>query len=314
MNMLTSKELKLLLLIMDGEKTITTLSKEMNLSIYRTSTLTGKLAKKGLITITKNGKYKIISLSSTKPAILLKKVKNKYNHIPLQKILTGNNLKLLSILKPELLQNTKTLMLKTNLSKSSLYHAINNLSNYGIIKKVSSNYSLIEKYALFHEFSREYIILQNHIKGREFSPDAAIIWNGVEEFILSTKTYKTGDNFQLTGLSKFKDYGLSLIGKGIYYYYYSKKKDKLTIEDIIIHSIVIDYAPRTILYVIVLLLFHKNKIDEKKVFDLDIKYNVNVKQLLDYLNGKEHKYPYPSLKEVYEIYNMYFGVSDDKWQ
>ena len=64
----------------DGEKTITALSKEMNLSIYRTSTLTGKLAKNGLITITKNGKYKIISLSSTKPTILLKKVKNKYNH------------------------------------------------------------------------------------------------------------------------------------------------------------------------------------------------------------------------------------------
>jgi predicted transcriptional regulator len=40
-------------------KTITTLSKEMNLSIYRTSTLTGKLAKKGLITITKNGKLQV---------------------------------------------------------------------------------------------------------------------------------------------------------------------------------------------------------------------------------------------------------------
>ena len=63
-----------------------------------------------------------------------------------------------------------------------------------------------------------------------------------------------------------------------------------------------------------LLLFHKNEIDEKKLFDLGIKYDINVKQLLDYLNGKEHKYPYPSLKEVYEIYNMYFGVSDDKWQ
>jgi predicted transcriptional regulator len=57
--MLTSKELKLLLVIMNGEKTITTLSKEMNLSIYRTSTLTGKLAKKGLITITKNGKLQV---------------------------------------------------------------------------------------------------------------------------------------------------------------------------------------------------------------------------------------------------------------
>ncbi len=312
--MLTSKELKLLLLILNGEKTITSLSKEMNLSIYRTSTLTGKLAKKGLITITKNGKYKIISPSSTKPTMLLKKIKNKYNHMPLQKILTGNNLKLLSILKPELLQNTKTLMLKTNLSKSSLYHSINNLSNYGIIKKVSSKYSLIEKYALFHEFSREYITLQNHIKGREFSTDGTIVWSGVEEFILSTKTCKTSDNFQLTGLYKFKDYGLSLIGRGVYYYYYSIKKYKLTIEDVIIHSIVIDYAPRSILYAIVILLSHKNKINEKKLFDLGIKYDVDVKQLLDYLKGKEHKYPYPSLKEVYEIYNMYFGVSDDRWQ
>ena len=311
--MLTPRELDLLLSIIEEGKTITKLAEELNLSIYRVSALTNQLLKKGLINITKKGRYKIITPTLTKPILLLKKIKTQYSHIPLSKILTGNNLKLLSILKPEVFQDIKTLLLKTNLPKSSLYATINNLSNYGMIKKSANKYSLIKKYSLFHEFSKEYITLQNYIIAKKFAPDSAILWSGIEEFILAIKTYKNPtNNFQLTGLSKFSDYKLSLIGKGVYYYYYSKKKVQLTIEDVIIHSLVVDYTPRTILYTIVLALAYREKLNKKKLLDLGLKFDVKVDVLFDYLEGRGHEFPYPSIKEVYEVYDMYFGVLNDK--
>jgi len=313
--MLTQRELEILLSIIDidEEKTITRLAEELNLSIYRVSTLTNQLLKKGLITITKTGKYKIITPTPTKPILILKNIKSKYSHMPLSKILTGNNLKLLSILKPGEFYNTKTLLLKTNLPKSSLYNVINNLSNYGMIKKSDNKYSLIEKYSLFHEFSKEYITLQNYITAKKFTLDSTILWSGIDEFILATRTYKNPTNkFQLTELSKFKDYGLPLIGRNVYHYYYSKKNIQLTIEDVMIHSLFVDYSPRTLLYAIVLAFAYRKNLNKKKLLDLGLKFDIKVDILFNYLEGREHKYPYPSLKEVYEVYNMYFGVLNDR--
>ncbi|WP_206204310.1 hypothetical protein [Thermococcus sp. LS1] len=152
--------------------------------------------------------------------------------------------------------------------------------------------------------------LQNSIKAREFSGDSALIWSGVGEFILATEKYLGKDigDFHLTGVERFGDFGMELVGTGRYHYYYSEKAKNLSLEEVVVHALLVEFGPRTILYSTVLLLAHRDKIGRKKLFELGMKYDVDVEGLLEYLKGKGVKrYPYPSMEEVRETFKMYFG-------
>lgn len=291
--MLTKTEVDALLKLEDKEKTITELA-ELSLSIYRTYALVVSLERKGLVKTEKRGKYRMVSLSGTKPVEILRKLMIKFGHMPLEKILSGKNLALLAVLE-NIPLTSRELYVKSNLPRSTFYHVINNLSKYGLIGKRNGKYFLIEKYELFHIFAKEIYELQNLIRAREFSRNSVLVWSGVSEFILSTEEYKGKDvgNFHLTGLERFSDFGIDVIGAGRYHYYYSEKVRRLSLEDIIVHALLIDFSPRTILYSLVLLLTYKDKVNKKKLFELGKKYEVNTRTLLGYLKGKEVKrYPY----------------------
>ncbi|NPB03432.1 MAG: helix-turn-helix transcriptional regulator [Thermotogae bacterium] len=308
MKPLSKMEVRVLLKLKAG-KTITELANELDLSIYRTSILIASLERKGLVKTEKRGRCKIASLNETKPAELFRKLASKFGHMPLDEILSGKNLTLLAVLKRVPL-SAHELRIKGNLSRSTFYHVVNKLSNYGILGKKDEKYFLVERYSLFHEFAEEFYELQNSIKAREFSEDSALVWSGVGEFILETGAYRGKDigNFHLTGLERFSDFGVGLIGIGQYHYYYSEKTEGLSLEDVVVHALLIDFSPRTILYSIVLLLAHREEINQKKLIELGRKYDVSVSGLLEYLRGKEvKKYPYPPMKEVKEILKMYFG-------
>ncbi|GAB6101021.1 hypothetical protein JCM16138_02440 [Thermococcus atlanticus] len=311
MDTLSKMEVRALLKLKGGE-TITGLASKLGLSIYRASVLVSSLKRKGLVKTEKRGKYRIVSLSEAKPAELFKRLVPKFGHMPLNRILSGKSLPLLAVLRDTPL-SAHELCIKGNLPRSTLYYVLNRLSNYGIIGERDGRYFLVERYRLFHEFAREFYELQNSIKAREFSGDAVVVWSGVGEFILSTRKYRGKDvrNFHLTGLERFGDFGMELVGTGRYHYYYSERAGELSLEEIILHALLIDFSPRTILYSIVLLLAHRDRIDQKKLFELGIKYDVDVDGLLEYIKGKGVKrYPYPSMKEVKEIFKMYFGEGD----
>lgn len=304
MNTLSKMEVRTLLKL-KREETITELANELGLSIYRTSILVASLKRKGLVKTEKRGKYKIVLLSDAKPVELFKRLVSKFGHMPLDSILSGKSLPLLAVLKGTPL-SAYELCIKSSLSRSTLYYILNKLSNYGIIGEKDGKYFLVERYRLFHEFAKEFYELQNSIKAGEFCKDSAVIWSGVGEFILLTREYKGKDveNFHLTGLERFSDFGMELIGTGQHHYYYCEKVKGLSLEEIIVHALLIDFSPRTILYSIVLLLAYKDKINQKKLFKLGRKYDVSVSELLKYLEGKEvKKYPYPSMEEVKEIFN-----------
>ena len=309
MDALSKMEVRVLLKL-KGEEAISELASGLGLSIYRTSVLVASIKRKGLAKTEKRGRYKIVSLSEAKPAEILKRLASKFGHMPLDEILSGRNLALLAVLI-DIPLSAHELCIKSNLSRSTFYHVINRLSNYGFIGEKDGKYFLIERYRLFHEFAKEFYELQNSIRAREFSRDSALVWSGVGEFILLTREYKGKDsgNFHLTGLGRFRDFGMDLIGTGQYHYYYSEKMgEELSLEEIIVHALLIDFGPRTILYSTALLLEYKDMIDQKKLFEFGRKYDVSVKELLNYLEGREvKKYPYPSMEEVKEIFKMYFG-------
>ena len=72
----------------------------------------------------------------------------------------------------------------------------------------------------------------------EFAPDAVIVWERNEEFIMESSKYEQKDGFLLTGVSAFARFGVPLLTSKSYFFC-SPFTRKLRLEDTIIHSLLV---------------------------------------------------------------------------
>ncbi|WP_148883369.1 MarR family transcriptional regulator [Thermococcus aciditolerans] len=303
---LTKAELKTLLAIEEPIKMIKLASK-LGLSKGTLSALLHSLEKKGLVEL-EGKKPMVVRPANNKVTQLLRRIAIDFPHVN-PEVLTGSNLKVISALdvKPQPLW---VIQLKANVSKATLYRVLNELMERLIVGKKEEGYFVSERFALFKVFADEYFYLQNSIKVRGFDPNASLVWSGVEELILATGTFKgksLGD-FQLTGLSRFSDFGLPLISSGVYHYYWPARE--LSLEEVVVHALRLGRDARELLYTIVLL---KGKgFNEGKLKRLAAKFGISntVDDLLEYLKGMNKPYPFPSREEVEELCRQYFGGCD----
>ncbi|HIH73335.1 MAG TPA: MarR family transcriptional regulator [Thermococcaceae archaeon] len=306
---LTKGEVKVLTHVKGG-KTLKELSNELGLSKGYLSTILHSLERKGLV-VFEGKKPLIIKPAENKVMIIFRLVQKSFSYLPLDELLSGGNLKVLSALKVETPQPLWLLLLRANVSRATLYRALKELRERLIVGKREEGYFLVERFAPLKTFADEYFYLQNSMKAMEFDPNATLVWSGVEEMILATTTFKgkSVDGFQLTGLARFSDYGIPLISSGIYHYYWPA--EELSLEDVVVHTLVSLYGARELLYVIVLLKTHP--FDKKKLQMLATKFEVinTLNDILEYLTGKKKAYPFPSEEEVKELCNQYFGGCEE---
>lgn len=312
---LTKAELKILLTL-ENPITLSELAHKLDLSKSRLSTLLHSMSNKGLI-----------EFEGKKP-ILIKSAKNKANELlnsifpvtsrqltlrdkDMLSVLTGNRLKVLAALEVEKPQPPWLLQLKANVSRATLHRVLNQLMEKLIVGKTLEGYFISERFASLKAFADEYFYLQNSIKAKEFNPNASVVWSGVEELILVSGTFKGKnlDSFQLTGLARFSDFGLPLISSGVYHYYWPARE--LGLEEVVVHTLTLGKDARELLYIITLL--KGRSFDERKLKKLGAKFGVSdtVEEVLEYLQGMDKSYPFPSRKEVEELCRQYFGGCDN---
>lgn len=306
---LTKAELRVLLAI-EGPIPMTGLASKLDLSKGTLSALLRSLERKGLVEL-EGKKPMIIKPADNKANHLLRSIMLDYPHIKVENVLTGNRLKVLSALEVEKPHPLWLVQLKANVSRATLHRVLNQLMESLIVGKKKEGYFVSERFAPFKAFADEYFYLQNSIKAKELDPTASVAWSGVEELILSTGTFKgkSVGEFQLTGLARFSDFGLPLISSGVYHYYWPGQK--LSLEEVIVHTLRLGRDSRELLYTIVLL--EGKGFDERKLKRLAAKFDVSdiVGELLEYLSGVDKPYPFPSRGEVEELCRQYFGGSCD---
>ncbi|KUH34811.1 hypothetical protein APY94_00085 [Thermococcus celericrescens] len=306
---LTKAELKVLLAL-DEPRTLRELSEELGLSKATLSVLLSSLNKKSLVEF-EGKKPLVVKPVENKVNDLLRSIKVKYSFLNIESLLAGNSLKVLAALEVREPQPPWLLQLKARVGRATLHRILNELMERLIVGKRREGYFLSERFADLKAFAEEYFYLQNSIKAKEFDPKASVAWSGVGEFILATDSYrgKSFDNFQLTGLARFSDYGLPLISAGVYHYYWPSKA--LTLEEVVVHALKLGSGAREILYALVIL--KAQHFDVKQFKRLGAKFGVSalVEDLLEYLGGVDKPYPFPSREEVNELCREYFGGQCD---
>jgi len=259
--LLNKLEVKILKEVAKGNNTIYLLKKFLMIKPNLLSYNLKKLLQKRFIQLERKGKYgKYVYFNSSKHAMLLRDLLQMYDHLKWEDILSGLAIDVLFQVI-----NKSELTFK-NFSKTTFWRYTRKLMSYGII--IVSGYGFYEinpRFSLLKDFLMEYqrSILEALV--RSVSERAVILWQrDLECLIRLPKDINISQKgFLKTAISLFDEFSLPLM-TDFSIYFYSSNKERIRVEDAILHTLLIDRDnPRYTLYSLLLLKKQWRKIDKE---------------------------------------------------
>ena len=272
------------------------------------SQMVKSLEKKGIVATKKHGMKKLVCISDRNFALTLREVLRAEPYVPWETLISNSNIAVL-------LKNvTGEESFGYGISSVSSWRAIRNLSMHGLNitsseKQPAGNRNLLRFVREFSDHvSMEYLT-------EKLPRDAIILWrsgyrclfkirknSGKKEERLPIETFPTA-------LSVSPDYGIRFLTQDSYYYH-DPNLNKLTIEDVILHTLLIDpESPTYSTYALLLAFKNKRNMDIDSLVDKSIKYNLveKTRNFISYIrsNGGAREWPLPKPKELQEQADLY---------
>lgn len=236
---LTTRELRCLRAIVNLDQArASNITTVVGLSRSDVSRVINALQGKGFVTTKKTGLSKIAVLSESKHAALWRRLILEFRHMPLEELLSGTTLEVLSAVCSLTLTTRKEIAKATILSERSVASVLEKLARVGMIQKAMAKYSVSRRFRTLKEFVIEYRHYLNESIAREFASDAVVLWECNNEFVIESKTLRTKEGFQATGASAFSRFGIQLLVQS-FYFFYSPCARKLRLEDVVLHSLLV---------------------------------------------------------------------------
>lgn len=237
-----------------------------------------KLLQKGLIKVEKKEKRlgKYVYFDNSKHALLFRELLLRYDHIKWENILSGLAIDVLfqTIDKSELTFK--------NFSKATFWRYMRDLMSHGIITRSEDDfYEINPRFSILKDFLIEYQRFLLDAIVRSVSASAVILWQkDLECLIRVPKDVNISQkSFLRTAVSRFNDFGLPLI-TDFDTYFYSSNMETIRVEDVILHTLLIERDnPRYTLYGLLLLKKQWRRINKeyllKEAQTLDLSLQLN---------------------------------------
>lgn len=262
------------------------------------SRVTAVLQEKGLVTTERAGFSTIVSLSDAKHALLWRKLAVEFGHMPLEDLLTGASLEILSTISFLDLRNRNEIAEYSLVSEASVARVLERFKQMGMIQKTVSGYTVRTRFRTLGEFVMEFRHYLNERIARDFASDAVILWECNTEFIIESKTTEAKDGFQSTGPSTFARFGVPLITTTSHFFY-SPLRRKLRLEDVVLHSILL--PDRSMLPILLVWKKNEHEVALKYLEELAAKYDATevLKDVVTYFasRGAQRAEGYPPWNE-----------------
>jgi DNA-binding MarR family transcriptional regulator len=221
-----------------------------------------KLLQKGLIKVEKKEKRlgKYVYFDNSKHALLFRELLLRYDHIKWENILSGLAIDVLfqTIDKSELTFK--------NFSKATFWRYMRDLMSHGMITRSEDDfYEINPRFSILKDFLIEYQRFLLDAIVRSVSASAVILWQkDLECLIRVPKDVNISQkSFLRTAVSRFNDFGLPLI-TDFDIYFYSSNMETIRVEDVILHTLLIERDnPRYTLYGLLLLKKQWRRINKK---------------------------------------------------
>ena len=234
-----------------------------------------KLLQKGIIKTTQEGSRKYAYFSDSKHASLYRDLLFIYDHVDWENILPGLAIEILFQVLSESGRNLQ------GFSKATLWRYLRNLKAHGILKSDNKGYVINPRFSILTDFLTEYQRFLVATIVKSISGRAVILWQKDLECLVRVPKHVNffQKNFFKTATSRFYDLGIPLLSD-FEVYFYSKNKKNIRMEDILLHTLLIETNNvRYVLYSLLLLKKFWKKIDKKYLlkegqkFDLSLQVN-----------------------------------------
>lgn len=288
-------------------------------SIHDLSTIMGKssssisqtiksLETKGIIETKRKGMKKLMEISDRNYALSLQDIFRSEPFVPWEKLISNSNIVVL-------FRNlTGEESFEYGISSISLWRARRNLSMHGMY------FTSPEKQSAGNRNLTRFIVeLSDHVSRKYLSEklpsDAITIWRSGYRclFKIRGNSGKVDERLPVeafpTALTISPDYGIQFMTSDSYYYY-EPNLNKLDIEDVILHTLLIDPESQTYsIYALLLAFKNERTIDMKLLMERSEKYNLveRTRNFVEYIksNGKNREWPLPDKKELQEQADLY---------
>ena len=229
----------------------------------------------------KNRKY--VYFGDSKHSLLLKELLVEYKHITWEVILSGLGIEVLF----QILNNNE--IEYEEFSYITFWRYTKRLMELGIVELDGNVFQINSRFSSLIHFLEEYERFIIGIIVKSFSENGQVLWQkGLECLIRVPKTEVAQDGFLKTATSRLSDYGIQTISD-FDVYFYSERKKRLALEDIILHTLLIER--NNVRYVTYSLLLMKKKLEEidreyllKEATSYEL--NLQVNAMLQFLETK----------------------------
>ncbi len=272
------------------------------------SQMVKSLEKKGFVETRKSGMKKVVDISERNYALSLQEMFKAEPYVPWEKLISNSNMAILfkNITGEESFEH--------GISSISSWRAIHNLSMHGMFitspeKQLAGNRRVsrfISEYA--DHVSRKYLM-------EKLPGDAIIIWRSGYRCLFKIRDITKNKTERLpvdtfpTALTVSPDYGIRFLASDSYYYH-DPDLTGLTLEDAILHTLLIDPESQTYgTYALIMAFKNEKKLNTDLLKDrsLDYKLEETVGNFINYIksHGKKREWPFPKPDELREQADLY---------
>ncbi|MCK5396784.1 MAG: helix-turn-helix transcriptional regulator [Thermoplasmata archaeon] len=240
---LNKTEVRLLQTLQGRHLTLSELASELSKSANRVSETVNHLETMGLVRKERKGSHKFVFIPKTPFGESLSVLITEEPMLNLEALFSGSGLLVLPLLlKPG--YSAKKLAERTSLSMRTVKGLLPRWKRMGVVLQEKTNYYLNPRFKLLADFLRKYNEHKNLSIMKDRYPEAVIVWQWRDEFMLSTETKLKDPDVLPAGLTRLDALKDNLVHTQEYYYYGHADKE-ITEEEAFMQALYVDpYNPR----------------------------------------------------------------------
>ncbi|MFP4186449.1 MAG: winged helix-turn-helix domain-containing protein [Thermoplasmata archaeon] len=247
--MLLGSDLRILSAL-DTPASITALSETTGYSVSYISERITRLEELELVVVTREGRSKKVRALPTIVFENYKDLTSDHSHIDLPSLISPSMLQVCWFLdRPTSVSDIRS---KLEIRRRRIYQLLEKLQSRGFITKQNNKYSITDRMNGLVRFAQTVIKYEHQLRAETHIPGSRVVWSSPHESLVIPTEKNTEDilheqDWYLTGIERFSDYGLDFfIPKATYFY--SEIRDTLNPIDLISHTLMVEADTRNLSY------------------------------------------------------------------
>ena len=228
-------EARILRLFPRFQTTVSQIAELLDIDISWASKGISNLARLGLLEVEKKGREKLISVPDSPLGTALTTLQVEEPALRLDAVLGGPSLRVLPLLLAPG-YSTKEVAERTGISIRTIQYRIKRWRGMGAVIPVDGKYIINKRHPLIIDLMTEYSKHRNICHLKERHPDATIVWQDRDEYVISLDRGISDDAYSIAGATKLGYLRYDIVSRN-YYYYYSPVDVKISEAEALVQTV-----------------------------------------------------------------------------